>query len=350
MRKCILHAGTVKTGTKSIQSFLSRARPKLANAGFRYSKSMGQANHVSLAAYAQDDHVLDDLRFRKGVTHADQVQKLRDTIKRDLKEEVRKHDDLAMLLSSEHTSSRLTTDREVDRLRELLSSEFHDIKIIFYLRLQDEMALSTYSTGIRVGMTEPFDLIDYQNSSPVLNYDRLLSRWENVFGKENITVRIFDRSMMPNRSLIEGFLQAANINYQPNTEERKANKSYDIETIELLRLINLHLPRFHENGERNIGRGNIGRIMESISDRAKKPRLSKEHAETLISRFDESNKIVFKRYNLLEGYLRIRSERGNHNIAAPTPLTVERATELFAKIWELREIELSKKLAQLKVD
>jgi hypothetical protein len=129
MRKCILHAGTVKTGTKTIQSFLAKARPKLANAGFRYLKSMGQPNHTSLAAYAQDDDVLDDLRFRKGITRPDQVHKMRDSIKREFGEEVRAYDDLVMLLSSEHTSSRLTTDREVDRLRELLSSEFSDVKI-----------------------------------------------------------------------------------------------------------------------------------------------------------------------------------------------------------------------------
>jgi hypothetical protein len=72
--------------------------------------------------------------------------------------------------------------------------------------------------------------------------------------------------MMPKRSLIEGFLQAANIKVSVDTEERKANNSYDVETIELLRLINFHLPRFHTNGERNIGRDNIGKIIESISD------------------------------------------------------------------------------------
>jgi hypothetical protein len=51
---------------------------------------------------------------------------------------------------------------------------------------------------------------------------------------------------------------------------------------------------------------------------------------------------------LLEGYLRIRAERGNHASATPAPLTVERATELFAKTWELRELEFNNQFDQPK--
>lgn len=348
MKKCILHAGTVKTGTTTIQGFLSKSRRKLVAADFSYSKAMGQANHTALAAFAQNEDKFDDLRFRRGVTKPEQVAKMRDDIQRDFSEEARACMETTTLFSSEHTSSRLVADEEVDRLRTLLSGEFSDVKILFYLRLQDEMALSTHSTGIRNGITDHFDIESYQPTSSVLNYDRLLSRWENVFGKENIVVRLFDRSMFPEGSLLKDFLQTVGADVSLPAQERAANQSYDTDTMELLRMLNQYLPRFHEDGTRNLGRGKIGKFLETVSDPDKRFRLGKDEAEGLMSRFDESNEAVFGRYGLLDDYRRVRVNRGKEDVIEAAPLTLDKATELFAKVWETRELQMHEALEKAK--
>lgn len=344
MKSCILHAGTVKTGTTTLQSFLSSKRKELSQAGVLFSRSMGRSNHTSLAAYAQSDETFDDLRFARGVTEAEQVFDLRETIRRDLSEEAFSCDEDRVLFSSEHTSSRLQTEEEVVNLRSLLRSEFTDIKIIFYLRLQDEMALSTYSTGIRNGELKPFDLSNYKSMSRVLNYDNLLKRWEDVFGVENITVRLFDREIFAGGSLIKDFLQAINVDIDLNEEDLKTvkNQSYDIDTLEYLRLLNHHLPRFNDDGTPNVERGAIGQIVENISRSDNKPRMTADQRATILKRFEASNASVFARYGLSEDYEAVLQRKlsepaPEHAVAKQDTKTLMR---LFAQTWAMREREV----------
>ena len=62
-RSVILHTGFPKTGTTSLQTALSTARPALLRHGVLYPRSAGDVSHRHLAAFA---HGLD----RNLVTHA----------------------------------------------------------------------------------------------------------------------------------------------------------------------------------------------------------------------------------------------------------------------------------------
>ena len=50
--ECILHIGTEKTGTTSIQKFLATNRTLLKANGVLYPLSPGKVNHIGLEAYA----------------------------------------------------------------------------------------------------------------------------------------------------------------------------------------------------------------------------------------------------------------------------------------------------------
>ena len=155
----------------------------------------------------------------------------------------------SIIISSEHFHSRLTTQEEVNNLADFLSLYFDDVKIIVYLRRQDKLAVSFYSTMIRVGETR--DNILPETISPdasYYNYYNLIERWANTFGKNNLNIRIFDKNQFINGSLLDDFIAATNIikpdNFAiPEIKNQKLSASVQYALI----LMNSFFPKFVNN-------------------------------------------------------------------------------------------------------
>ena len=58
--KAVVHIGTEKTGTTSIQHYLFARRPELAAQGFHIADCLGEDNHIKLALLAYEDARCDD--------------------------------------------------------------------------------------------------------------------------------------------------------------------------------------------------------------------------------------------------------------------------------------------------
>ena len=56
-RSAILHIGTEKTGTTTLQVMLAGKRPALADLGYRYASAPGDISHTALAAYAAPENM-----------------------------------------------------------------------------------------------------------------------------------------------------------------------------------------------------------------------------------------------------------------------------------------------------
>ena len=65
--KAIVHIGTEKTGTTSIQKFLFQNRKKLRNGGFHFLQSAGSTNNRALPAYFIAEHLYDDFYRDEGI-------------------------------------------------------------------------------------------------------------------------------------------------------------------------------------------------------------------------------------------------------------------------------------------
>ena len=91
-------------------------------------------------------------------------------------------------------------------LREFLTAFFDDIQISVYLRRQDQVALSLYSTRLKSGETETRILPRTHAGDPYFNYDRSLALWEDAFGRANIHVRLFDRKGLIGGSIVSDFI------------------------------------------------------------------------------------------------------------------------------------------------
>lgn len=94
------------------------------------------------------------------------------------------------VLSSEHFHSRLREPHEVAALADFLRSHFHSVTVLCFLRPQDELRASHYSTYVingkkeKLGSFSPAAGIDLD----YFDYRRLLTKWTDAFGRENMHV------------------------------------------------------------------------------------------------------------------------------------------------------------------
>ena len=85
------------------------------------------------------------------------------------------------------------------RLKEEAEEAGYNIKIIVYLRRQDDFLLSWYNQIIKHNITSKNTLtweeyFDNYNKYIKLDYFNCLKKLEHIFGKENIIARRFDKN------------------------------------------------------------------------------------------------------------------------------------------------------------
>ncbi len=83
----------------------------------------------------------------------------------------------------------------------------YDVKILAYLRRQDYKIESSWAQGCKF-LRSPEKLLIPKHSQP---YKVTLDRYAQAFGKENITVRIYDRNKLYNNDSRADFLQWAGL-------------------------------------------------------------------------------------------------------------------------------------------
>ena len=189
MKKVILHIGTEKTATKSLQSFFGSNCFMLEKEGIWYPFSERLEycygnGHFPLPASLFDicpdfvpwnRHFKSDFLFSKFV--------------RDFESRA----EPVALLSSEHFSSRCSEHEQIQKIRHYLKA--FNVQIIVYVRPQQELVISAYSTYLKAGGRDPLDKIVREKclvpGIAYFNYMQMITQWWDVFGKDNITVRVF---------------------------------------------------------------------------------------------------------------------------------------------------------------
>lgn len=209
--RVILHIGTEKTGSTSIQNFLYANRTALMNRGVTpacvLDPIFGRNNFALVLAVRE--HAGEGLiRFRKYPfeEHRRKVFNAIQRWKRSAKcSEV-------VVFSSEHMSSRLTTTESIEELRALIGSNAK-VRVCCYLRPQDELLLGSHAEGIKAGKTN-LQVNDPRRRGAehaygigYFDYQLLLRRWENVFGRENLDVVPLYNPVMHGGDVLLDFVQ-----------------------------------------------------------------------------------------------------------------------------------------------
>jgi hypothetical protein len=207
--KAIVHIGTEKTGTSSIQMFLYKNRKKLIKSGYHFLQSAGKTSHWALPAYFSEDDRFNELYRDEGIRSRQQIDQFKQNFFEQFEKELRslKKNIHTVIISSEHFHSRIRTKDEMKDVHQFLSGHFDDVKIICYLREQAATCASWYSTSMKSGGTLSFDEF-FKRCKPgnyYFNYDEMLCNWERHFGIESLNVALFSRDRFLNGDLLDDF-------------------------------------------------------------------------------------------------------------------------------------------------
>jgi hypothetical protein len=343
-----IHIGAEKTGSTSIQHFLNLNRIKLQQEGIFFPVAPGVENHTKLMFYARNENTFEEenLTFRLFIPHS--TEAFRQELKASLIEEIGHYSPKPqkVIFSNEHCSSRLYHSEELERLRDLFGLFSKDIRIIIYLRRQDDFLLSTYSTNIKSGKNFPF-FVPELNEETLHRYDylRMLDLWASVFGNENLIVKVFDRSTMVNGDVVQDFLSLTGIDINDDyTIPEEKNRSLDFYTMEFLRKFNNYVPMFVRK-KLNPDRGNIVNILTEISGPDRIP-FDSEELKRFFNLFEKSNREVALKYLGYEDGILFKSNPAMA-IAVKgksTSLDIDQVIGISSSVW----IEVQKELRKLR--
>lgn len=219
-----LHIGTAKTGTSSIQEFISKNESVLANMGYYYPKTGNVHNcHHGIAFYWEDNPSFKKLFNIK----SNQLQLL--------KEELLKNKNKNIVISSECL---LLHSVKMDELFEVFPHT--NVKVIVYFRRQDQLISSRYKELIIGNNTYlPAEIWLNENFYPN-EYLNILTRMQEFVPKQNIIVRVYEKNQWVEHSLQKDFCTAIDIKSFDDFEfsQQKINQGFDRNIIEYNRLVN----------------------------------------------------------------------------------------------------------------
>lgn len=338
-----LHIGTIKTGTTSLQNFFHLNRSLLKTKyNIYYPTSPGLKNHTNLPLYAYDKNIKDIIQ-RKKIINENALIAFRKKFKERFIKEIRPHikRNTAILLSNEHLSGRVQEVAEVKKLLSLFDEFDVQFKAIIYLRRQDKMMLSTYSTWVKNGGKWKINPKAYKNKR--YDYVALLDLWAGILGKENLIVRPFEKSKLKNGDLYEDFCNLLNINsitnwQKPNRE--KLNASLDQVQLQFLSAFNKYVPVTIDN-KKNVLRGDIVKYLEESSSYTKLD-LPYEEKQKIAAFFEKDNQLIASMYlpnksqSLFDPIPEIEEEDLEEQ-----KLTREKAIKIAAYLWTKQQQEIN---------
>ncbi len=339
----ILHIGCEKTGTTSVQGWCDRNRKALAARGILYPLSLGRRNHTALPALAARSKSVDDLRRTDGIFEEGAFRRFAMTLPGALRAEVEASGCSRMLISNEHLGSRMSVPDELETIRSLIEQACGarpSYEIVYYVRRQDDLVQSIYSTGIKSGNTRAFALRPRPKDSR-LNPLLVLDLWAGVFGAENLRLRVYDRTLLRGGDIVADLLSLVDPSLSPDAEGfapmKEANRRLGSKALEFLRLFNAHVPRFTETGT-NEARLGVIEALERLPDAGDAALASEAELAAFLDHYAEVNSEVARRYlGREDGVLFPPVARRAAASSAGHGLTTEEAVRIAGFLWNERE-------------
>jgi hypothetical protein len=196
--KLILHIGTPKSGTTSLQEVFAANRAKLSTQGVIYPRSFGSINLINLTLAFSPFKPRDPFFQRHRInSHSDQLALRRELDKNWLKERRKNSENHVVLISNEHLYTRMRSLDGLKEMKQWLQKYFDPIEVVVGLRPQIDLLVSNASQMARLGHkvdSSFFDDMDARKEHGFLNYNLGITPWLSVFGISAVTPVPFKRN------------------------------------------------------------------------------------------------------------------------------------------------------------
>ncbi len=294
---CYLHIGMPKTGTTSTQSFLYVNYELLKKQNFLYPIS------------AKHDHKHDHAHhYFAGCLNWYFKTNDKNSLDKNLKqlqEEIQSSKVQNTIIFSEILPEVCNTLQKVAYLREILCQiGFQKIIVVAYLRNTADMYVSMFSQRLKGFLADNkikqemlFSILTPPKDNPkpeiYYNYQQILQHFSEVFGKENMIVRLFDKNEFVQGDLIKDFLSAVGIAWNPEfIIPKNQNETLDLLGIEIARhLYERELPTLENDTTSSKIYEYVSKSLTS-KDLALKFMPPKEMYESYLNFYTESNEWV----------------------------------------------------------
>ena len=249
MSTVYIHAGTPKTGSTALQDFLPENQSILNRHGFSFPEVplyfRGVAPHQTahfLAMWEPDGNVPEswDAGFEI-------VEKA-----------LRQHENI--IISDEQVWWRQHKEGFWEEVTRRFSAMGADLKVIIYLRRQDDQIESFYNEKVKgmpkLVLTFSEYLSEGWNDYFPLDYDKELDRFASYLGKENVIVRVYEKRRFVGGNIFADFLDAVGLALtdEYRLPQRHANTRWPEHVVEVKRMVNRansyhrrRVPNFYRN-------------------------------------------------------------------------------------------------------
>lgn len=227
-----IHGGINKTGTTSIQSFLSRNYSNLLIDSILYPKT-GRNEMMQHHCFFSSIRIPEHPYFKPQKSFDDYIS--------DLKDEIALHKPRKVILSSEIFCDFPSQELHVLKSKlDTLFRLFSGVKVLFYIRRPDKYAISNNNTMIWYGRRKKHHLV----------FPDLLE-WKRFLSKEQLLFRPFEKEQFIGGNIFSDFLSSVEIEQRDYFEypPKELNESIEDDIIELFRLLNNAHPEVTRNNE-----------------------------------------------------------------------------------------------------
>ena len=280
--KYILHIGRQKSGTTILQQFLAHNREVLAQAGYYYPYVLRIAHHP-LAYAIQSFYKQPKMRAKPS-----QPDDIITAFQQDVRDANEKH----ILVSSEYFQN--VHPQYVARI-----FPPDETLVIVYIREQLDFMISAYQQKVHAN---PYagSIEEYAQTFGADHYF-FLRRWEAEYGRENLMLKVYDRSTLIEGDIIVDFFTTLGIPRDlPFTNPKNPNKNYSIggNLLRFKLLVNLFdiQALYHNDAIAPWFYTSLGTLAAQHPRFRQKPHVSTDLANQIREKFSDSNAKLFARF------------------------------------------------------
>lgn len=298
MKTLYLHIGTPKTATTAIQRFCQDNQSTLNKYGYHYPEL---SYRYPDAGIWRNGHFLVGNRFdEEGKRDFAQEDAIFEEGFQTIYELFEEYDNV--ILSDEGIWHRGIKGRSefLEKMQQELEKGRFTLKIIVYLRRQDDFLYSWWNQQIKEGM-HPSSVFSWERVTKELpfiklDYYSVLKQFADVAGKENIIVRLFDRNKFFGNSIHADFLNAIGLQYSDEYQLSDAiqNLSLTKNDNEIKRILN-EIPTL-DTKSNQVFRKILSDCSQYAPDDSQYGMFSEEETAEFLLQYEEGNRQIAREY------------------------------------------------------